>query len=174
VTLPALTVQFSTQATETIKLMGYDLQPDSITPGSVITATLYWQTVQKLTKDYTSYVHLVDNGGQGITQSDHRPGAFFYPSSLWQPGETLRDRHTFTLPLDLPPGVYRLRAGMYYQPEPGTVVEMGQGIDLGPLTVTNQNVAQTFSRCDNPYLPDRPDSSMPAYVLCVAGQGMVQ
>jgi hypothetical protein len=86
-----------------------------------------------LSIDYTSYVHVITGDGQGITQSDHRPGGVSYPSSYWQIGEILRDRHTLSIPTDAPPGVYRLRVGMYYQPQPVIIKGMGNGAEIGRL-----------------------------------------
>lgn len=120
---------------ETIKLSGYELWPTEITPGTQITITLHWQASQPLAVDYTSYVHIVNSAGQGVAQSDARPGGDYYPSHLWQVGETLRDRHVVTLPPDLPGGSYRLIAGMYYQPQPGQLVGMGAGVDIGALQI---------------------------------------
>ncbi len=137
VTLPEITLDSSPQqpSTETIKLLGYDLLPATVTPGTVITVTLHWQATQPLSLDYTSYVHLVNGEGQGVTQSDARPGGDFYPSHYWQVGETVRDQHILTLPAGTPPGQYRLRAGLYYQPEPGVLKSMGAGVEIGILTV---------------------------------------
>ncbi len=135
VTLPQIIIPSSsgTEKTETITLLGYDLSPNEIEPGDDITLTLHWQTTQKLSIDYTSYVHLITGDGQGITQSDHRPGGDSYPSNYWQIGEILRDRHTLSIPTDVPAGVYQLRVGMYYQPQPGVIKGMGNGIEIGQL-----------------------------------------
>lgn len=141
VTLSRLTPD-SLTVTETIKLMGYDLSAATIRAGEPFTTTLYWQPAHPLATNYSSYVHLIDDAGQGITQSDHQPGGVFYPSSLWQPGETLRDRHSLVIPAELPAGVYKLRAGMYYQPEPGQIIPVGEGVKLGTLTITKPVVAQ--------------------------------
>jgi hypothetical protein len=121
--------------TETIKLLGYDLSPAQIRPGDSFTVTLHWQAIQPLSVDYTSYVHLANTDGQGIAQNDHRPGGDFYSSHYWQVGEVLRDQHTLTVPTNAPPGMYRLRAGMYYQPEPGVISGMGSGEEIGSVTV---------------------------------------
>jgi hypothetical protein len=136
-TLPEVTVQSTSDITltETIRLLGYDVRPTEFTAGDEITVTLYWQPVQPLTIDYTSFVHLVNNAGQGITQSDHKPGGDFYPSTFWQVAEVLRDEHTLTIPPDAPTGQYRLRVGMYYQPQPGQVNGMGSGVEVGLLTL---------------------------------------
>jgi len=124
--------------TETIKLLGYDAPVETVKPGEIVTISLYWQPVQDLSVNYTSFVHLVNSAGEGVTQSDRRPGGDFYPSSYWQPGETLRDQHTLVLPADLPAGTYRLRVGMYYQPEPGVIQSMGGGQDIGSLRVASE------------------------------------
>ena len=135
-TLPEITLQTTSAGTltETIKLVGYDAPP-TFAPGDEVAVTLYWQPVQPLTINYTSFVHLVTSEGQGITQSDHQPGEDFYPSSYWQVGEILRDQHTLMIPPDAPPGQYQLRVGMYYQPKPCELKGMGQGEVIGLLTL---------------------------------------
>jgi hypothetical protein len=128
--------------TETIRLLGYDLEPAAaVEPGAAITVTLYWQPVQPLSQTYSSYLHLVNSAGQGVSQSDGQPGGVFYPSQDWQAGEILRDRRRLTVPADAPPGLYRLRAGLYYQPAPGAILGMGDGLELGPLVVTDEQAA---------------------------------
>lgn len=136
------TILDSNPTPETIKLMGYDLSSATVRAGEPLTTTLYWQPAQSLAANYSSYVHLINSAGQGITQSDHQPGGTFYPSSLWQPGETLRDRHSLVIPSELPAGDYKLQAGLYYQPEPGQIVPVGESVKLGPLTITNPAGAQ--------------------------------
>ena len=137
VALPEVTVLSASGETwsETMMLLGYDLSPDSVTPGSKVTLTLHWQSTQPLHTNYTSYVHLLTDDGQRVAQSDHRPGGDFYPTSYWQIGEVLRDRHTLSIPDDALAGVYRLRVGMYYQPEPGIISGMGNGVEIDKLTV---------------------------------------
>jgi len=135
-TLPEITLQSTdgTALTETIKLVGYDA-PSKLIPGEEIAVALYWQPVQPLSVDYTSFVHLVTGDGRGITQSDHRPGGAYYPSSHWQVGETLRDLHTLTIPPEAPPGYYQLRVGLYYQPDPGKIHSMGPGELIGTMAI---------------------------------------
>ena len=117
---------------EEMRLAGYNLAPAQILPGQVMTVTLFWQPQKDLVENYSSYVHLVDDAGKGVAQSDHRPGGDYYPSSLWRPGEMLRDRHQLVLPGDLTPGVYRLVAGMYSSPD---MVPLGQPLDMGMVAI---------------------------------------
>jgi hypothetical protein len=104
---------------------------------------LYWQPVQPLSQDYTSYIHLIDDAGRGLSQSDQMPGGVFHPTRNWQVGELLHDRHTLVIPRDARPGLYRLRAGMYHQPEPGVILGMGD-VEIGLLAVKEKAAAPTL------------------------------
>ena len=86
---------------DAIRLAGYDLSPATLNPGGTAELTLHWQPLTRLDADFTTFVHLVDADGNKLSQSDHRPGGVFYPTSLWKPGETLADRHTLTVPTTL-------------------------------------------------------------------------
>lgn len=118
-----------------LRLLGYDLAAETFRPGDPLTVSLFWQPQQPLPADYTTFVHLVDRQLQGVAQSDHLPGGVYYPSSLWQAGETLRDAHTLTLPPDLPAGEYQLLVGVYHQPQPGVIEPLGDGQVVGTITV---------------------------------------
>ncbi len=91
-----------------IRLAGYDARPMTISPGQVQAVTLDWAPLAPLAHDYTTFVHLVNAEGRVIGQSDHRPGGVYYPTSLWRPGDRLRDVHQFTVADDLGPGPYAL------------------------------------------------------------------
>lgn len=120
-----------------MKLLGYDLAQ----MGREVDLTLYWEALAHMGYDYTVFVHVVDAGGRQVAQQDSQPWwDVSIPTTTWQPGEKLRDRHTFTLPADLPPGRYRLRVGAYYWQtlERLPVLENGlpvnNFVDLGPIS----------------------------------------
>ncbi len=123
-----------------MRLMGYDQSPPSARPGQTVTLTLYWQPQSEVERDYTSYVHLVNEAGQSVVQSDHRLGGDYYPTSLWRPGEVLRDQHVLSIPAGTPPGAYRLVAGMYLYP---ALEPLGGGADVGLLAVKDPASIQT-------------------------------
>lgn len=104
-----LAVDFNRQ----IELTGYHLnQP--LQPGNEVKLTLFWQAKAPLTVDFTVFVQLVDPlNSTIIAQGDSKPQDGFYPTPYWQPGETIVDRHTFSLPHELPPGSYDLLFGFY-------------------------------------------------------------
>jgi hypothetical protein len=96
-----------------ILLTGYDLAPEPLHGGDGEKVTLYWQPLRPLQVDYSTFVHLVNADGDVIGASDHRPGGVYYPSSLWQPGDILRDTHSLTLTADLGRPPYTIEAGLY-------------------------------------------------------------
>jgi hypothetical protein len=118
-----------------VALNGYDVSPSSPRPGQELQISLYWQALHPLEESYHSFVHLLDEAGQRIAQSDHQPGGVYYPAPLWQPGETLRDDHVLTLPSGAPPGTYHLVAGMYTLSAEGELESLGEPIPLGQLSV---------------------------------------
>jgi len=113
---------------DSLTLLGYDLDPDEPSGGGELQVSLHWRVEQNLSEDYHTYVHLLDQGGQVIAQSDHRPGQEYYPSSLWQVGETLLDVHLLSVPADAGLGQCTLVAGAYEYP---SLVPLGTALTLG-------------------------------------------
>ncbi len=107
---------------DAVRLLGFDVQRD----GETMQVDLHWQPLRQLDSDYTSFVQLLAAGDEKVAQSDHQPGGVYYPTSLWQPGAAVRDRHTLALPVSAPPGPYRLLVGMY-QIVDGEIVTLGSG-----------------------------------------------
>jgi len=110
--------------------------------GGELTVTLYWRAMAAMPLDYTVFVHLLTADGQLVAQHDDAPWwEAPLPTSTWQPGEQLLDRHRLTLPADLPPGDYRLQIGVYYWEtlERLPVLENGQPVnnfvELGQITI---------------------------------------
>ena len=100
-----------------IDLLGY-AAPQTARPGTSLPLTIYWQANQRVTKDYTIFVQLLDFAGNVAARPQHDtlPGGGLNPTSLWQPGALVADRQDFNLPRDLLPGLYRLIVGMYHYP----------------------------------------------------------
>ena len=81
--------------------------------GAALSVTLIWDALAAVPADYTVFVHLLGADGQLVAQHDGTPLFGTRPTSTWQPGERLLDRHDFVLPegVGVPAGV--LRAGLY-------------------------------------------------------------
>lgn len=91
------------------QLLGYTLEPAGQPPR----LTLYWQALAPMAHDYTVFVHLRRPAGGSVLQADHRPLGSLYPTTLWPPGESIRESSDLALPGDLPSGAYELWAGLY-------------------------------------------------------------
>jgi len=96
-----------------IRLVGYDAASQTPRPGEEWNFTLYWQASAGVDRDYTVFIHLLDEKGALVGQADRMPLMGFYPSSRWLPGELLNDSHLLTIDGGLPAGVYRVLIGLY-------------------------------------------------------------
>lgn len=90
-----------------IVLAGYSLHPQTLT------LTLYWRATDTSSQDYTVFVHLLDESGAPRGQGDGPPVGGDYPTSFWEPGEVITDKHRVDVDADAPPGSYRLAVGLY-------------------------------------------------------------
>jgi hypothetical protein len=87
--------------------------------------TLYWQADQPLDTNYSVFVHLTRSDAPAgpddiLAQADsYAPVSGWYPVTLWQPGEVVRDDYVVVVP-DGYDGPLHLRAGMYRQLDDGS------------------------------------------------------
>jgi len=104
-----------TSAGDTIELKGFRLEPSRPAAGGSLTLTLLWQAAQPIQRDYTVFVHLVSEDGATVAQVDSFPNwRGPLPTSAWPAGQLIPDTHSLNLPVELAPGPYRLRIGLYY------------------------------------------------------------
>jgi hypothetical protein len=88
----------------------------SARPGAKIEVRLYWEARRKPKADYVVFVHLLDGDGHLVANHDGPPRDGQHPSTRWIPGEIVIDVHHVALAPEIPPGTYRLQAGMYVWP----------------------------------------------------------
>jgi hypothetical protein len=97
-----------------VRLLGYALDEPSYRPGETVGVTLYWLCLREMSEDYTVFVHLVDDTGmRRFGQHDGWPVYTYTPTTRWEPGEIIVDKHEFTIDANTPPGRYRIFVGMY-------------------------------------------------------------
>jgi 4-amino-4-deoxy-L-arabinose transferase-like glycosyltransferase len=96
-----------------IRLLGYTLPAGAKVQGDVLPLRLYWQALVPVQTDYTVFVHLLDEDGVIQGQGDGPPVGGVYPTSFWDPGETVEDEHQVLLSVQAEEGIYRLAVGMY-------------------------------------------------------------
>lgn len=112
-----------------------------LSPGQRLEARLIWRGTAPVATDYTVFVQVLDAAGRLIAQHDGPPQDGQRPTSGWRTGEYLADSHTIALPGDLPPGRYRLIAGLYH-PVTGARLPAASGgatfADLGEIEVAGR------------------------------------
>jgi len=96
--------------------------------------TLFWRAERPLLANLSVFLHLVTAEGRLVAQSDGPPDGGRRPLPSWLVGEVVADRHLLTV--SLPPGEYRLLAGLY-DPVSGQRFSgpAGDAVDLGVLRV---------------------------------------
>ena len=108
-----------------VRVLGYDVAREA----NVLRVAIYWVPLVKLDWNYTTFVQLFGARGGKIAQgNDHQVGGEFYPTTLWNVGEVLRDEHTIELPPGLAPGTYHLFVGMYRLPD---FESLGEPVEIG-------------------------------------------
>ena len=95
-----------------IAFLGYDV-PASAALNKPLMITLYWQALATPARDYSVFIHLIDNDGRIVAQQDGPPAEGSYPTSLWSAAEIISDSHELQLPPSLAPGDYHIRLGLY-------------------------------------------------------------
>lgn len=101
-----------------------------------LAVTFTWQAEATPQTDYQIFIHLIDSSGQVVAQTDGQPANWARPTTTWQPGETIIDRHALW-PGALSGGQYTLIAGLYH-PASGERLLTKTGdhfITLGTFTV---------------------------------------
>lgn len=106
-------------------------------PPCDLTIALHWRALTAQPDDFQVFLHLAGPDGRPVVQADGAPLAGAYPTSLWSPGERVLDRRVLRLPAGLPPGEYRLLAGLYRLDSGARLATTtgAESIDLGPVTI---------------------------------------
>ena len=95
-----------------IRLEGVRSVPP-VRAGEVASVRMIW-FVKGEEAPVSVFVHLVDESGAGLSQHDGPPVAEHLRYGKWAPGLILNSTHNIAVPDSLPPGRYRLIAGLYY------------------------------------------------------------
>ncbi len=104
--------------------------------GNPVRVVLYWRAEQPITQAYSVFVHLVDMHNQIVAQQDRAPAFGWYPTTEWQPGESIVD--VYELLVDTP-GTYALIIGMY---DPNTL-ERVPAFDANGTRFTDDSIVLT-------------------------------
>lgn len=95
-----------------VRLLTARVSSETARPGGTLAVELTWQADAPV-GELRGFVQLLALDGRLVAGQDGVPGAGYLPSTGWQPATPVYDRRGLLLPADLPPGTYRLIAGLY-------------------------------------------------------------
>jgi 4-amino-4-deoxy-L-arabinose transferase-like glycosyltransferase len=95
-----------------VRLQGYRLDTADARPGGSIYLVLYWEPLQPIGTGYQVFNHLYDGTMWG--QQDGTPACALRPTSLWEPGQIVRDEYVIPIDPSTPAGDIPLLVGMYH------------------------------------------------------------
>ena len=131
-----------------IHLDGYTLLNERLAPGDILQLALFWRAAGPIPERYKVFVHLYDEGGELVAQTDSEPGATQRPTDTWVPGEQITDRYGVLIPPEAPGGIYTLAVGLYPLADPSDRlavtldgVPAGDRLNLAKVLVTNTLLA---------------------------------
>lgn len=97
-----------------MRLLGFSISADSVAPGGSLEVTLYWQSLAPMDRDWSVFVHVVDENNIVVAQRDTFPGLGLMPTRKWKAGQTLADTYVIPLPATTyAPSKARLEIGLY-------------------------------------------------------------
>ncbi|MDX1524512.1 MAG: hypothetical protein R3264_22975, partial [Anaerolineae bacterium] len=118
-----------------IRLVAVNFIP-ALQPAQTLPVELTWQPLNQPQTDYNLFLQLLTPAGTLVAQHDNPPGGGYAPTSSWQPGQQILDRHALVLPPDLQPNLYRLIAGLY-DPQTGQRLPVSSTADFVELGTIN-------------------------------------
>ena len=81
--------------------------------GETAPVTLTWTVQSRPRRDYTVFVHLVDEQGELRGYGDGAPRQGNYPTWWWEVDEVIVDEHGLAIAPGAPPGRYEVVVGLY-------------------------------------------------------------
>jgi hypothetical protein len=121
VTVPdTLDVPLDVTIGDRIGLIGADVASDSARPGESIEIVLYWQAIASMDRDYSTFVHLLDENEIVVAQRDMFPGQGLWPTSHMNVGDVIASRYVLNIPKTAyAPSALIWEVGVYDRSTPG-------------------------------------------------------
>ena len=111
------------------------LAPTQAHGGDRLPIDLWWSALKQPTLDYSVGVFVLDSSG--AVRADHNGSPSDKPTTQWSTGELYFDRHTLTLPADLPAGHYSIVVKVYWYGDNQALPVEGQPyVTIGEIEVS--------------------------------------
>ncbi len=81
-----------------MRMLGYDLRTNATPPGGAVRLTLYWQSLIAMDRNWSIFVHVIDDQGVIVGQRDRYPGQGLLATTLLRPGQTFADEYMISIP----------------------------------------------------------------------------
>ena len=109
-----LGTDFGADTVGVMRLLGYDLETESLEPGGQVAVTLYWEALAPADRDYTVFVHLLGEHELLVAQRDTLPGLGLLSTTWLEPGSRWADRYVVPAPeTACAPDVVQVEVGVY-------------------------------------------------------------
>ncbi len=98
-----------------IRLIGYQLEAETLQPGEAVDVTLVWEVLERMERDWSVFVHLTDPIlASPVVQRDMYLGQGLLATTLLEPGGQIVNHYQLSLsPTTFAPGELILTAGLY-------------------------------------------------------------
>lgn len=120
------------QLGDSIRLLGYGLHDEPLTPGEQRTLTLFWCALKDVSADYDLRVRWQDEVGH--TWAEETLSNTFHPTSEWHEGEIIRGQYDLVVDAAAPSGQATLRVDL-------VEADSGQPVESSGLVLTQIEVA---------------------------------
>lgn len=95
--IPPTARRFDVTYGDVVRLVAFEVGKDAVRPGEELPVTVYWEALKPMAEDLSIFVQLVAGQDTILGQTDSYPGGGAYPTSMWSPGEVIRDQ--FMVPI---------------------------------------------------------------------------
>ncbi len=133
-----------------LKLVGATVPTRAVKTGDALAVSLFWQGLSDSLPSLVTWVQL--QNASGAMAVSERPPA--YPTDRWTRGTLLRDVHRLRIPADLPPGEYRLAAGVLTAEKVRLKTGRADQVDLGTILVSAREHNFSAPEIPNPMQAD--------------------
>jgi hypothetical protein len=100
--------RFRRRGERSITLRGWRLDTPA-QAGAMLDLTLTWYASARQVRDWVVFIQLTDQQGRVVAESHGEPRDGMFPTTQWNLGDWIADRHQIQLPADLAGGAYTLR-----------------------------------------------------------------